>query len=60
MYIYIYTYIFLYVYMYVYTYTFAHLYRRAPEELRVRGYQLVKYEQRLLDFSKPGTYVVEV
>lgn len=33
--------------------------RRAPEELRVRGYQLVKYEQRVLEFSVPGTYVVE-
>jgi hypothetical protein len=33
--------------------------RRAPEELRVRGYQLVKYEQRVLEFNEPGTYVVD-
>ena len=33
--------------------------RRAPEELRVRGYQLVKYEQRVLEFSQPGSYVVD-
>lgn len=32
--------------------------RRAPEELRVRGYQLVKYEQRVLEFSQSGNYYV--
>ena len=30
---------------------------RAPKELRVRGYQLVKYEQRVLEFNEPGEYV---
>lgn len=29
---------------------------RAPEELRVRGYQLVKYEQRVIEFSEPGDF----
>lgn len=33
--------------------------RRAPEELRVRGFQLVKYEQRVIEFSQPGSYVVD-
>jgi len=30
---------------------------RAPEELRVRGYQLVKYEQRVIEFTEPGDFV---
>ena len=29
------------------------------EELRVRGFQLVKYEQRVIEFSQPGSYVVD-
>jgi len=33
---------------------------RAPEELRVRGYQLVKYEQRLLEFTEPGDYLCTI
>jgi hypothetical protein len=32
--------------------------RREPEELRVRGYKLVKREQKEIDFDKPGEYVV--
>lgn len=32
--------------------------RREPEELRVRGYKLVKREQKVVEFDKPGEFVV--
>ncbi|GAQ87502.1 UTP--glucose-1-phosphate uridylyltransferase [Klebsormidium nitens] len=32
--------------------------RREPEELRVRGYKLVKREQKEIEFDKPGEFVV--
>jgi hypothetical protein len=31
----------------------------APLFLRIRGFKLVKHEQRVLEFPAPGTYVVD-